>query len=443
MSRACAPDDQPTPCAAVTLPLFDAELAAALPTPAHERIQPPRAAQAPRERRWPEAPAGPVWLLREPAPGLTPGPGQPAAPAPRRSKARIRQVITADSSAGTAPTSSALTNAAPPITATALATTVHRSTVRAPRSGPVVVPGWIDAVPTTQLLSEPCTSVLRVNDAPALPFALSLNPYRGCAHACVLCPVAPQAAAHETGPQALRVTVHAKTNVADRLRLELRRPGYRPRPICLGSAADAYQPAERQQRLTRTVVEVLAEARHPFGLTTRSAGVVRDLDLFAPLAEQGLVLVLISLASPDPLLCARLEPGASPPALRLAALRSLARAGVWVGLHLAPLVPGLNDGAELETLIHLAAQAGARAVRWQPAQATPAAPAAHFRAQAAADGAPAGDAEWRAALDQRIRTAAAQAGLGCELPNLDCSRFQPPQAPHSPAERAPAQKALF
>ncbi|MEY4747918.1 MAG: hypothetical protein RIQ60_132 [Pseudomonadota bacterium] len=324
--------------------------------------------------------------------------------------------------------------------------------------------------------TEICTSVLRVNDAPALPYELSVNPYRGCAHSCVFCPTAPQPAAQRaivaqlaastpsidsarrtadtvvsrielehalaTGAATPAVpepsgavattciTVHAKRNVADRLRQELRRPGYRPRPLCLGAAADVYQPAERQQRLTRAVLAVLVEAAHPVGLTTRSVGVVRDVDLLVALSARGLALVLISLASSDPWLSEHLEPGASAPAQRLAALRSLARAGVWAGLQLAPLVPGVNDGEQVETLIAMAAQAGARCVRWQAATPSP-------------GGAACGDAAWRASLDQRIRSAAGQAGLSCELPALDCSQFHPPQGPDEHRDRPPAQKLLF
>jgi DNA repair photolyase len=303
------------------------------------------------------------------------------------------------------------------------------------------------ARPPVQLTSETCTSLLRVNDAPELPFALSINPYRGCEHACVFCPVAPVAAAASgSGPDgadaASATVIYAKSNAAERLRIELRRPGYRARPICLGSAADAYQPVERQQRLTRALIEVLAQARHPFGLTTRSAGVVRDLDLLAPLAEQGLVLVLISLSTLDPWLAARLEPGASLPAQRLAAMRSLARAGVWVGLNLAPLLPGVNDDDGLEALIAAAAQAGARAVRWQGLGIGVGVGAAlHILQQGEAHRVD--DDAWRSSVAERVRSATLGAGLSSELPQLDTSLFQLPSAPEQPGERGHSQKSLF
>ncbi len=281
--------------------------------------------------------------------------------------------------------------------------------------------------PAIKLIDESCTSLLRVNDSVDLPYPLSINPYRGCEHDCSFCPVAlgpfgtRRATSADAAVEATLIDVYAKRNAADRLRLELRRPGYRPRPICLGSAADAYQPVERRLRLTRGLIEVLAEARHPFGLATRSAGVVRDLDLFEPLAELGLVLVLVSLATLDDALSARLEPGASTPSQRLAAMRTLSRAGVWVGLNLAPLQPGVNDG-EVEALAGAAAQAGARALRWRGRLADEAA---------------------QADMLARLDTARTDHGLAADLPPLDCSRFLPPQAPEPTPDRARGQKSLF
>ncbi|PXW98816.1 radical SAM family protein [Sphaerotilus hippei] len=207
------------------------------------------------------------------------------------------------------------------------------------------------------LQPEPCRSLLRVNDGPDVDLALAINPYRGCSHACVFCHAEPAAA----GGAPMRLQV--KVNAADRLREELRRPNYRPRPISLGSDTDAYQPAEHPLRLTRALIEVLHEAGHPLAITTRSAGIVRDLDLLAPMAARGQVRVLISLATLDEGLCRALEPGASPPADRLAALRLLAAAGVPVGLNLSPLMPGVNEHG-IETLVEAAARAGARSLHW-------------------------------------------------------------------------------
>jgi DNA repair photolyase len=385
MSRACAPD-QSTP-APVNLALFEADTSL-------QRARPPRPSAglaALRERRWPQTPAT-RWALNEPG-----SPLQQCQP-------------------------------------------VH---------------GESPPKRLTQVISETCTSLLRVNDAPELPFALSINPYRGCEHGCLACPTAapapppvalPGGAAGPiaiTEPGSAPVMLYAKSNAADRLRLELRRPGYRARPICLGSVADAYQPAEREQRLTRAIVEVLAEAQHPFGLTTRSAGIVRDLDLLAPLAERQLVLVLVSLSTLDPQLAARLEPRASPPALRLAALRQLARAGVWVGLNLSPLLPGMNDG-EVEALVCAAAQAGARTVRWQARAGIDVVPESAGRAVTPLSPIPqAADAGWRASIADRVQAAADAAGLATTLMALNTSLFQPPRAPDSPAERAQRQKSLF
>jgi DNA repair photolyase len=281
--------------------------------------------------------------------------------------------------------------------------------------------------PAIRLIDESCTSLLRVNDSVDLPYPLSINPYRGCEHGCSFCPVAlgpfgtRRTASSDGEAQAALIDVHAKRNAADRLRLELRRPGYRPRPICLGSAADAYQPVEKRLRLTRGLIEVLAEARHPFGLATRSAGVVRDLDLLEPLAEQGLVLVLMSLATLDDTLSARLEPGASTPSQRLAAMRSLARAGVWVGLNLSPLHPGVND-SEIEALADAAAQAGAAALRWRGRLA---------------------DETAHADILARLDAARAEHGLSADLPTLGVSHFTPPRAPEMNLDPARGQKSLF
>jgi DNA repair photolyase len=136
-------------------------------------------------------------------------------------------------------------------------------------------------------------------------------------------------------------------------------PGYQPRSLCLGTATDAYQPVERRLRLTRTIVELLAECRHPFSLVTKSAGVERDLDLIAPMAARGLVAVYVSVTTLDLELARTLEPRAASPQRRLRTIRTLAEAGVPVGVSVSPLIPFLNE-PELERVLEAAAEAGAR-----------------------------------------------------------------------------------
>ncbi len=152
----------------------------------------------------------------------------------------------------------------------------------------------------------------------------------------------------------------AKTNAAQRLREALSRPGYRPGALNIGSVTDAYQPAERTLRITRSLIEVLAEFRHPFSIITKSAGVVRDLDLLAPLAAQGLVAVYQSITTLDPALARILEPRAASPARRLQAMQRLTEAGVPVGLSVSPVIPFVNE-PEIERIVEAAAQAGASA----------------------------------------------------------------------------------
>lgn len=284
--------------------------------------------------------------------------------------------------------------------------------------------------PRIDLIPEPCHSLLRANDSPDLPlavYALAINPYRGCTHGCTGCEVAQPGAptVDPAGHTVLRV--HAKTGAADRLREALRRPGYVPRPIKLGSATDAYQPVERTQRLTRAVLEVLHEARHPLAIATRSAGIVRDADLLADLAAQGQLLVLMGLATLDVAQSATLEPRASPPAVRLAAMRTLAQAGVHVGLNLvAP--QAIADADTLDALLAAAAKAGARSVHVRG-----------HRSEVEAGRAAAGSPAWLAELPAR----ALAHGLSLSLPVLDAKPFRPPAAAPLPTTPAVRQKALF
>jgi len=217
--------------------------------------------------------------------------------------------------------------------------------------------------------SDPCATVVHPtravrivsrNDSPDIPFNQSINPYQGCEHGCVYCYARPTHAWLGLSPGLdFERQVYAKTNAAELLRRELSQPGYVPEPVAIGANTDPYQPAERTQRVTRSVIEVLAEAKLPFTVTTKSALVVRDLDLLAPLAAQGLVRVFVSLPTLDPALARILEPRAPTPARRLQAMAELARAGVHVGVFVSPVIPALND-RHLEQVLTAAREAGAQ-----------------------------------------------------------------------------------
>jgi DNA repair photolyase len=314
----------------------------------------------------------------------------------------------------------------------------------------------------TEVIDEPCKSLLRVNDSPDVPFDLSINPYRGCEHGCIYCYARPTHSYADLSPGLdFETRILAKTNAADRLREELRRPRYTPRPLNLGSATDAYQPVERTLKLTRQLIEVLHEAQHPFSVITKSGGIVRDLDLLSDMAQRQQVLVFVSVTTLDNDLARILEPRASAPARRLAAIRALADAGVWVGVNVAPVIPFINE-PEIEQIIEAAAQAGARSVHWTvvrlPWEVNPLFQqwlGEHFPDRAHrvmerirdlrggrdydADFSTRmkGEGIWADLIRQRMLGAAHRHGLVREVPALDFGRFRPPQAPArtSPADQ--------
>lgn len=217
------------------------------------------------------------------------------------------------------------------------------------------------AAPATVVTPELTRAILSRNDSPDVGFDLSINPYRGCEHGCIYCYARPTHGYLGWSPGLdFETRIVAKTNAAQRLREALSRPGYRPGALNIGSVTDAYQPAERTLRITRSLIEVLAEFRHPFSIITKSAGVVRDLDLLAPLAAQGLVAVYQSITTLDPALARILEPRAASPARRLQAMQRLTEAGVPVGLSVSPVIPFVNE-PEIERIVEAAAQAGASA----------------------------------------------------------------------------------
>ena len=202
-------------------------------------------------------------------------------------------------------------------------------------------------------------SILAKNDSPDVPFSVSINPYRGCEHGCIYCFARPTHAYLGLSPGLdFETKIFSKPKAPELLRQELAKPKYHPEPIALGANTDPYQPAEREHRITRGVLEVLAEHEHPVGIVTKSHLVLRDLDLLAPMAEKGLAHVLVSITTLDPELARRMEPRASTPEKRLSAISELSAAGVPCGVLASPMIPALND-SELERILEASAAAGA------------------------------------------------------------------------------------
>jgi DNA repair photolyase len=221
--------------------------------------------------------------------------------------------------------------------------------------------GDLPSHPATVVTEERARSIVSRNDSPDIGFSQSVNPYRGCEHGCVYCFARPSHAYLDLSPGLdFETRLYAKINAAERLRVELARPAYRCAPIALGINTDSYQPIERRYRVTRSLLEVMAECRHPVSIVTKNAGVLRDLDLLAPMAEQRLVTVYFSVTSLDNKLSSKLEPRASAPHARLKAIRALADAGVPVGVLVAPVIPMITD-RDLEAVLEAAHAAGARA----------------------------------------------------------------------------------
>jgi len=202
-------------------------------------------------------------------------------------------------------------------------------------------------------------NVIARNRSPDVPFDRSINPYRGCEHGCIYCFARPTHAYLGLSPgQDFESQLLRKVDAGARLRAELDRAGYEPAPITLGANTDPYQPIERDYRVTREILEVLAEYRHPVSIITKGTGIERDLDLLQEMTAWQGVSVMVSLTSLDPSIKRSLEPRAAGPRRRLELIRRLSAAGVPVGTLIAPVVPAVTDH-ELESLIEAAAQAGA------------------------------------------------------------------------------------
>ncbi len=212
----------------------------------------------------------------------------------------------------------------------------------------------------TTLVRDASRSVISWNESPDLGFDRAVNPYRGCEHGCVYCYARPSHAYLGYSPGLdFETKLLFKPDVASLLEKELRRPGYVARPLALGSNTDPYQPIERTLKLTREVLEVMDRFSHPVTIVTKSAGVLRDLDILQELASRNLVRVYLSVTTLDATLARRMEPRAATPMRRLQAISELSRAGVPTGVLAAPMIPALND-AEMERILEAAAKAGAR-----------------------------------------------------------------------------------
>ncbi len=306
----------------------------------------------------------------------------------------------------------------------------------------------------TEIRTERARSVIARNTSPDIPFDRSLNPYRGCEHGCIYCYARPGHAHLGLSPGLeFETRLIARPDAARVLAAELRKPRYRPAPLCLGSATDPYQPAEARLRITRAVLETLADFGHPVSVQTRGTLIERDLDILGPMAALGLAQVGVSLTTLDAGLSRRLEPRAPAPARRLATITALANAGVPVRVMVSPVIPGLTD-AEVEPILQAATDTGARAASWAllrlPHEVAPlfldwldrhapgrrdkvlnrlrdAHRGALYRAEFGHR--TRGSGVMADLLAQRFRAATRRLGLDGGLPPLDCTRFAPPPRP--------------
>ncbi len=324
--------------------------------------------------------------------------------------------------------------------------------------------GDLPPLPTT-LIRDASRSVISWNTSPDIGFDRAVNPYRGCEHGCIYCYARPTHAYLGYSPGLdFETKLIFKPEAGELLEKELRKPGYVPRTLALGSNTDPYQPVERTLKLTRAVLEVLDRFNHPVSIVTKSAGVLRDLDVLSRMARRRLARVLLSVTTLEPALARRMEPRAASPARRLHAITELTRAGVPAGVMVAPVIPGLND-AEMERIVQAASRAGARHAGYvllrlphELRELFEDWLATHFpdrarhvlslvrqtRAGALSDARfhhrMAGHGAYADLLLRRFARAARQWGLDEAREPLDCTSFAVPNAPAGMAE---AQMSLF
>lgn len=220
--------------------------------------------------------------------------------------------------------------------------------------------------PQTVYYRDASRSIIASNDSPDVHFRFSINPYRGCTHGCIYCYARPT---HEyfglSAGLDFETKIFVKQDASELLREELHCPKWEPAVISMSGVTDCYQPVERQLRITRRCLEVLAEFRNPVGIVTKSHLVTRDIDLLQALAAHQATVVYVSVTTLDAELTRRMEPRAASPARRLAAIEALARAGIPVGVMVAPVIPGLTDH-EIPAILKAASDAGARSAGYVP-----------------------------------------------------------------------------
>jgi DNA repair photolyase len=211
----------------------------------------------------------------------------------------------------------------------------------------------------TEVMRDSSRTIITRNNSPDISFSQSINPYKGCEHGCIYCFARPTHAYLGLSPGAdFESKLFAKPNAAELLARELSAPGYVPKIIAMGTNTDPYQPTEKRMRITRSILEVLRDFNHPVGIVTKSELILRDLDILAPMAAEGLAKVAVSVTTLDRHLARTMEPRASTPGKRLEAIRTLNEAGVPAGVMFAPVIPALND-EELEAVLTAAKDAGA------------------------------------------------------------------------------------
>ncbi|MCE7029289.1 PA0069 family radical SAM protein [Jiella avicenniae] len=224
--------------------------------------------------------------------------------------------------------------------------------------------GWdtlegLPALKTEVQVEKPKTIITR-NSSPDISFDRSINPYRGCEHGCVYCFARPTHAYMGMSPGLdFETRLFAKPNAAELLERELAKPGYEVKSIAIGTNTDPYQPIEKDRRIMREILEVLEAANHPVGIVTKSALVMRDIDILSRMAAKGLAKVALSVTTLDRTLARAMEPRAATPPRRLEAIRALAEAGIPAMIMTAPIIPGLND-SEIERLLEAGVTAGAK-----------------------------------------------------------------------------------
>jgi DNA repair photolyase len=224
--------------------------------------------------------------------------------------------------------------------------------------------GWegLEELPPfkTTVIADSTRKIITRNDSPDISFDRSINPYRGCEHGCVYCFARPTHAYLGMSPGLdFESKLFMKPNAPELLERELSAPGYEPKTIAIGTNTDPYQPIERQYKIMRRILEVLEQAGHPVGIVTKSALVLRDLDILARMAKRNLVKVALSVTTLDPKLARVMEPRAATPSRRLDTLQQLTKAGVPTSVMVAPVIPAIND-AEIERILEAAVANGVR-----------------------------------------------------------------------------------